>query len=226
MTGRWQVGRHSGPARALIDRPWPEPAVPSVWVLEATGPAVVLGSTQASAAVDAGRAEAGGVDVVRRRGGGGAVLVEPGGLVWVDVFVPAGDPLWDPDVGRAFAWLGAAWARALADSGVPGPDLGVGAPDGPLPSTPWSRRVCFAGLGPGEVTVEGAKVVGMCQRRARPGALFQCAVLLAWEPDRLLDLLDLADAERRRGSAALAGVARGVDVEPGALVEALLGRLP
>lgn len=185
-----------------------------------TRPALVLGSTQPASVVATGAGAT--VDVVRRRSGGGAVLVEPGKLVWVDVLVPAGDLLWDDDVGRAFAWLGRAWDGALADLGVPGTAVHAGPPV----ETSWSRLVCFAGLGPGEVTVGGAKVVGMCQRRTRAGALFQCAALLAWEPDRLLDLLALPDADRRRAGADLAASARGVDVDPVALVAALVGRLP
>jgi len=191
-------------------------------VAEVDRPAVVLGSTQPASTVDAGRAAAAGFDVVRRRSGGGAVLVEPGTLVWVDVLVPAGDRLWQADVGRAFAWLGAAWASALDDAG----EAGAVPYDGPLRQSAWSGRVCFAGLGPGEVTLDGAKVVGMCQRRARAGALFQCAALLAWEPDRLLDVLDLGQGERAQASSDLVGAARGLDVDSGALVRALVARLP
>lgn len=189
----------------LFDAEWPEGR--TVWVLEATEAAVVLGSTQAESILVPG------TPAVRRRSGGGAVLVEPGGLVWVDVFLPAGDPLWEVDVGRAFAWLGATWASAL----------GAGrAHAGPLITTPWSRLVCFAGLGPGEVTVEGAKVVGMSQRRTRAGALFQCAALLEWRPERLLDRLALTDDQREQGRGELAGVARGLDVD----VDAFLDHLP
>jgi len=177
---------------------------------------VVLGSTQPAAVV------APGVEAVRRRSGGGAVLVEPDGLVWVDVLVPAGDPLWEADVGRAFAWLGTAWVDALAGAGV----AGAMAHAGPVVSTPWSSLVCFAGLGPGEVTVKGAKVVGVCQRRTRAGALFQCAAVLDWQPARLLDRLALTPTQRAAGAADLAGVARGLDVDPPALVAALLDRLP
>ena len=179
-----------------------------MWVVEPTQAVVVLGSTQPESVVRPG------VRWARRRSGGGAVLVEPGGLVWVDVFVPAGDPLWEVDVGRAFAWLGAAWAAAV------GSDARAHA--GPLITTPWSKLVCFAGLGPGEVTVEGAKVVGISQRRTRAGALFQCAALLEWHPDRLLDRLALSDDDRRRGAAELAGVARGIDI----VAEDLLAHLP
>jgi lipoate-protein ligase A len=178
-----------------------------VWVLEPTDTAVVLGSTQPASVVVPG------TPAVRRRSGGGAVLMEPGGLVWVDVFVPAGDPLWEVDVGRAFLWLGRAWAAVIEGGTVHA---------GALVTTPWSKLVCFAGLGPGEVTVGGAKVVGMSQRRARAGALFQCAALREWRPDRLLDRLALTDGERRRAASDLAGVAGGVDVDP----DRLIGQLP
>ncbi len=210
---RWTVERE---AADVFDRQWPEPAVPTAWVVEVTREAVVLGSTQPASVV------APGVNAVRRRSGGGAVLVEPGGLVWVDVLVPAGDPLWEVDVGRAFAWLGRVWVDALADAGVSG---GL-AHDGALVTTGWSGLVCFAGLGPGEVVVDGAKVVGMCQRRTRAGALFQCAALLDWRPQRLLDRLALNPEERARGAEELAGVARGVQVDPATLVNALVERLP
>ena len=179
-----------------------------MWVLEATEPAVVLGSTQPDSVLVPG------TPAVRRRSGGGAVLVEPGGLVWVDVFVPAGDPLWEADVGRAFLWLGRAWAGAVG--------AGAQVHEGPLVRTAWSPLVCFAGLGPGEVTVEGAKVVGMAQRRARAGALFQCAALREWRPERLLERLALTADERRRGTEELAGVARGLDVD----LDSFLDRLP
>ena len=181
-------------------------------IVEPTSAAVVLGSTQPDSVV------APGTPTVRRRSGGGAVLVEPGGLVWVDVFVPAGDPLWEADVGRAFAWLGRLWMAALADAGT----AGARAHTGPLVTTPWSPLVCFAGLGPGEVTLDGAKVVGMSQRRTRSGALFQCAALLEWRPERLLDRLALSDDDRARGARELAGAARAVEID----AEVLLGRLP
>ena len=78
-----------------------------------TGPAVVLGSTQRTDGRRRRAPTAAGLDVVRRRSGGGAVLVAPDDPVWIDVWVPAGDPLWTADVTRAFAWLGTAWAGAL-----------------------------------------------------------------------------------------------------------------
>ena len=125
------------------------------------GPSLVLGSAQRDEVV-AGT----GLDVVRRRSGGGAVLLVPGQAVWADVTIPAGDPLWETDVGRAFWWLGDVWAAALGSLGV---DAVVHR--GPLVKSRWSQQVCFAGLGSGEVTVGGRKVVGISQRRTRAAAL-------------------------------------------------------
>ncbi|MEA2702847.1 MAG: lipoate---protein ligase, partial [Actinomycetota bacterium] len=189
-------------AAAAHGRAWPEPAAPTVWCVEVDGPALVLGSTQPDGVVDGARAAAVGVDVVRRRSGGGAVLLRPGEVVWIDVLVPAGDPLWEADVGRAFGWLGRAWVDALGALGV-----AAVAYDGPLAAGRWSSLVCFGGLGPGEVTVEGRKIVGISQRRTRAGALFQCAVLVEWDPSPLLDLLVLTDDDRTEAAVDLAWVA-------------------
>jgi lipoate-protein ligase A len=169
----------------------------------------VLGSTQPEVPER-------GVRVVRRRSGGGAVLVGPGEVLWVDVLLPAGDPLWEDDVGRSFHWLGQAWVDALATVGVE-----ARWHDGPMVCTPWCRQVCFAGIGRGEVTVDGRKVVGLAQRRTRAGALFQCAALLKWNPAEMARLLDL-DA----GVAAeLERVAAPLPVAPRDLEEALLQNL-
>ena len=148
----------------------------SVTICEATSTAVVLGSTQSGPPPDE-------VPVVRRRSGGGAVWVASGDPLWVDVVVPRDDPRWDDDVGRAFWWLGEAWAAALG----PAAEVHRGA----LCTSPWSRQVCFAGLGPGEVTIAGRKVVGIAQRRTRDGALFQCAVHRTWDPAPLVARLGL-----------------------------------
>ena len=233
----WRVEWPRGRADEVLAQPVPDGRV--VRVATVTAPAVVLGSTQRLEVVDAGRAAAAGVDVVRRRGGGGAVLVGPGEIAWVDVFVPTGDDLWSADVAVAFHWLGAAWTAALADVGVDAIWH-----DGTQCTTTWSRLVCFAGLGPGEVTLAGRKVVGIAQRRTRDGALFQCAVPLAWDPAplcaalgapeaalrrwvpaTLVDLLALSDDDRERATEELAPVALGLDIAEDALADAFVDQL-
>lgn len=157
---RWELTRLRGAVAELHGRDI-DYSRRSVTVCEATDTAVVLGS--------------------QRPTGGGAVLVSPGDPLWVDVVVPRGDALWCDDVGRAFWWLGEAWASVVDGT----------AHRGPLVRTRWSAEVCFAGLGPGEVTIGGRKAVGLAQRRTREGALFQCAVHRTWDPWTLLALLGL-----------------------------------
>lgn len=193
----------------------------SVWRCDATAAALVLGSTQPDEVADLAACAAAGVEVVRRRSGGGAVLVEPDAVLWVDVVLPAGDPLWQPDVGRAFIWLGRAWAGALEDLG-----LAAVVHEGPLVRRPLSDLVCFAGLGPGEVLVEGRKVVGISQRRTRDHARFQCAALLRWEPARLLALVARGGTTGSAQPAELAALASAVPVGGNRLFEALLANLP
>ena len=211
----WEIERATGGAASFHRRELPGDRRRHVWLLDVDRPALVLGSAQPDDHVDRDAALRAGIDVVRRRSGGGAVLLVPGQVLWVDVVIPPGDPLWDDDVGRAFHWLGDAWATALTELGVD-----AAAWHGPMRRSPLSDRVCFAGLGPGEVTVDGRKVVGLSQRRGRAGARFQCAVLSEWDPAPLAALLRL-DAADLAGVAAGAG--RPLDAVAAAF-EAVLGR--
>jgi len=220
----WELERVAAPAGEIHARALPDPPRRTVWVHDVTGPALVLGSRQPDEVVDRRAADAAGVAVVRRRSGGGAVYVDAASVVWVDLVIPPGDPLADDDVARATHWVGDAWAAALAD----GPD----APGryrvhrGPLERSEWSEQVCFAALGPGEVTLDGRKVVGIAQRRTRSGTWFQTAALLRWDPADVVDLLAIDPAVRADARRDLAPVAAPAPVGRDALVAALLRRLP
>ncbi len=198
------------------------------------GPGLVLGSTQKADAVDQHRAAIEGVEVLRRRSGGGAVLLWPGRQIWVDFFVAAGDPLWNDDVAVAARWAGRLWASVVAEL--------VAAPGsvhtGGLIADRWGRLVCFAGAGPGEVFMGGRKVVGVSQRRSRNRVRIQTAARLqsgdgdpratvAGDGLDELGLLDLTPAERSAGRAVLAsrcGAVRTAEADlTGALVQVLQG---
>lgn len=182
-----------GDAAAFHGRVVEVPVRPAVWSFEVTAPALALGSTQSSDVVDGPACARAGVDVVRRRSGGGAVLLVPGEVVWFDVVVPIED-LWaagvGDDIARSMVWLGGHVARALGSltHGVPSA-RDVAVHDQTMVTTPWSRLVCFDGIGPGEVTVPAGKLVGISQRRTRHGARFQCAVHERWSPSVLVALL-------------------------------------
>lgn len=221
--GGWVVERATGSAAAFHARPLEGPLRRSVHVWDVESPALVLGSAQPEAVVDAEACAAAGVEVVRRRSGGGAVLLDPGRAVWVDVELPRGDDLWDDDVGRASWWLGERWGAALTALGVDEPRVHRGG----MVGSRWSTLVCFAGLGPGEVTAGagGPKVLGISQRRTRAGARFQCAVPLTWDIARLAGLLRLGDDDRSRLVTDLARAVDPVAVPPPDVVAAFLTSL-
>lgn len=152
---------------------------------EVMGPTLVLGSTQPTELVDALAMRQRGVVMARRRGGGGAVYLEPARQLWLDAWIPRDDPLWVADVSAAAEWVGAWWVDALARRGQQGFDIHCGR------SVPgdFGELVCFAGRGPGEVFHGGRKVVGLSQWRAREGALFASCAYLQWDAQPLLELL-------------------------------------
>lgn len=201
------VERVRGGAAAFHAREVPPLRGPEIWWFEVERPALVLGSTQPDGAARHAVAADRGVEVVRRRSGGGAVLLRPGATTWVDVSIPRSDPRWVDDVGRSFEWIGRAWAEVLAGLGVEGLRVHTGA----LRSTRWSSLVCFAGLGPGELTAGSRKVVGIAQRRTRDHARFQCAVLHRWEPEEVAALVDGGPVAAGDLAADLAEVAVGID---------------
>ena len=180
--------RDRGSAAVFHQRSLPEPASTQIWVFDVDRPALVLGSTQSEGVVDAAACAAAGVDVVRRRSGGGVVLLEPGGMVWFDVIVPAeqlreagvGD-----DVAASMVWLGERVAGALTQLGVGGAVVH----GGKMVCSSWCPLVCFAGIGPGEVTLGERKLVGISQRRTRFASRFQCAVHTRWSREELARLL-------------------------------------
>lgn len=164
----------------------PGPSGRQLLVHEIDRPAVVLGSAQRIDGLDV-RAASRGLEVARRRSGGGAVVLHPGDHLWIDVVIPAGDVLWDDDVERATWWLGETWARildALTGSAHAATVYRRGVSDRPL-----GRLACFAAYGPGEVALDGRKVVGISQRRTRSYARFQCVLFTEWDPSMLLHVV-------------------------------------
>ncbi len=94
---------------------------PRIVVSAAPVGALVLGSRQQRDVVDVDACRASGIDVVKRRSGGGVVLVEPGAMCWFDVVVAATDRRFATvahDVGASMRWLGGYLASALAGLGV------------------------------------------------------------------------------------------------------------
>lgn len=142
---------------------------------------LVLGSAQPIELLDAERTPE--VALRRRRGGGGLVLLQPNDL-WVDWWIPAHDERWRGDVHAASAMVGQWWADVLR----PLVHGAVTVHDGPLEGDPAYRVVCFAGRGPGEVFVDDKKTVGVSQWRVREGT-FLSTVMHAQRSDDVLRYL-------------------------------------
>ena len=233
----WTTHRLSGTVAELhgLD---PDPdAHRQVWLMSPLDTALVLGSAQSGEVagghvvsqgheVASGEGAAGDLAadhpaVVRRRSGGGVVLVVPGDSVWIDVVIDRGDPLWDDDINRAPMWLGRAWVAALATLGIAGGEV----VDRYQPGK-WGRLACFASRGPGEVVVDGAKAVGLSQRRTRTMARFQTLLYRRWVPEDLVARLNVPPEQIDDLRATLTGAARPVDASLDDIHAALLATLP
>ena len=162
----------------------------TVFVRVVERPTLVLGSTQDVGIVDTGALARQGLELVRRRSGGGAVLLEPERAVWIDTWVPRADPLWSDDVVHSGSWVGSWWAESLGD-----PRLDVH--QGPPIASRWSDLICFAGVAAGEVVYAGRKLVGVAQWRTRSGALTHSLAYLGIEWDRICLLYTSGSRSRR-----------------------------
>jgi lipoate-protein ligase A len=171
---------------------------------QAEAPAVVVGlglHHRLASVVDLERCRASDVDVVERRAGGGAVLLDAhvlcGAIVLPISAVSA-------DVTESYRWLGDALVRALSTLGVNTRRVEVAEARTDIARLRVSGdlllNVCYGALSPHEVMVDAVdgfrKVVGLAQVRRRHAALFQFGVLLRSQAP-LADFLRVRDERDR-----------------------------
>lgn len=149
--------------------------------------ALVLGSRQHDDLIAGDRLDARGIELAYRRSGGGVVMVDPADSVWIDVIVPRSDARFGDDIRSDMMRIGEAWRQALLAVGADPAPMSVHGPH--MMNDAWGDLICFAGSGPGEVMVDGEKLVGISQRRTNAWLRFQCQIHLVDPTDLILDLL-------------------------------------
>ena len=192
--------------------------------INVTGNALVLGSSQNPDQVDNESLNRLGAELVIRRSGGGAVFLSPNGQLWVDIAIPKSDNYFGADVSESFEVIGKLFLQALTDLGIGDLEMHTGR----LLGGELAKRICFAGLGPGEITFEGAKVVGISQRRTSLGSVFQCTAYVKYPFDQIQELIpDESLAAPRRGYAlGLAEISQKLaDLESPLVISGLRERL-
>lgn len=206
---------------AAEEQAWIEAALggaidlPAVRVWRYTRPAVVLGRAQRPDAAMVERARRAGVDLVERPTGGGAVLAGPW-LLGATLAVAPDDARVTPGIPASYAWIAAAHARWLAAAGVPAEVTRAIVDPGEL------RWACYAGLGHGELVLEGRKLVGLAQARRRPGVAFVAGTLLAPPPWEILcDVLGRPPADAAALARSTAACSEVMAVDEGRLARAL-----
>jgi lipoate---protein ligase len=192
---------------ALLDEVQPGGPHLERWYIAAS-PALVVGlglRHRVPDVVDLARCAAAGIDVLHRRAGGGAVLVDRDNMLCGAICLPVPHPLLGDDLTGSYRWLGEHFSERLAALGVLGArrvEVEEARSDvGALKSRDdaVSRLLltaCYGALSPHEVMVGTAKLVGLAQIRRRHAALFQIGVLLQ-DQSPLADLLRVPDEPAR-----------------------------
>ena len=181
-----RVSKMTGSCEEFHHRSSPQGKDPVISLFTPIRDAIVLGSTQERSLLNETACLSHDVEIVKRRSGGGLVLLSADSTLWVDVEIPSDHSLWLNDVGDSSLWLGQVFVEVLTGLGLENLELHRGA----LMKNTWSPLICFAGKGPGEVfAADGSKIVGISQRRTRDWARFQCDVSLKWRPELLRELL-------------------------------------
>jgi len=187
-----------------------------VWSCVVESPSIILGSTQSASDVDESVAQSLGLSVAKRHSGGGAVFVHPTDSIWIDITIGRDDALWVDDVSASMLWAGDAFVRALS------PWVNGSVYTGAFESGHDGRTVCFASTSPGEVFVDGHKLVGISQRRGRNGARLQCVLYRQWNPRQWTPALIDPTVRQRTDEMSVATV----DMSPQQMLDALISHLP
>ncbi len=189
---------------ALLDAVVPNSTPLVRWWVGAS-PAVVIGlglRHRVHEIVDIDRCRAAGVEILERRAGGGALLVNAHMLCGAICLPRSSIP---DDVTESYRWLGdilQAKLRALGVENARRIDLAEARADVAQLKALDDRvnrlllSTCYGALSPHEIAIGNAKLVGIAQIRRRHAALFQFGILLRNQAP-LADYLQVPDEPTR-----------------------------
>ncbi len=211
---------------ALLPGPVAHSAAPLVRWWVASAPAVVVGlglQHRLASIVDIERCRAAGVEVLERRAGGGAVLLDANMLCGAICLPRAGIA---DDVTESYRWLAELLLTRLRALGVSGARRIEVAEARADIATLKARddavsrillATCYGALSPHEIATGTAKLVGIAQIRRRHAALFQFGILRR-DQSPLADYLQVPDElAREEVRQALRRRTIGIDVPLGGL---------
>jgi lipoate-protein ligase A len=154
--------------------------------------------------VDLERCAVAGVEVLTRRAGGGALLLDASMLCGA-ICLALPDPRAPDDLTESYRWLGDCLVAACHRAGVPAArrvevdEARADVADLRQRADAVARillNVCYGALSPHEVAIGSAKLIGIAQVRRRHAALLQFGILLR-DQAPLADLLSTPDEATR-----------------------------
>ncbi len=162
-------------------------------------PGVSLGRRQeATGTVNIGEASRRGYVVVRRPTGGATLVHETFGEITYSLVLPASSQLYQASIEESSSIISGAVAEALKVNGVParlGGFQGVGR----------EENICLLRSGFADIVVDGRKVSGSAQYRSKKGLLQHGSILLEFNPETWLALVE-SEASREELSSLVAGL--------------------
>jgi len=155
-------------------------SAPSWLLYRYNKPAIILGAAQRPNEQQLARAVSQGVELVRRKSGGGAVMAGAE-MLSVSVFLPRHHPISTGSTVKAYHWIGELWQKVFTSyrlcTRLPNAeDIAQSKQQAERHSIDWA---CYGAVAHGELLdQQGRKLLGVAQIRSRHGCVLTCGVYL------------------------------------------------